>query len=95
MGHWEMTTKVPKKEFKTWFPQHLSLGTEPRNKEGSKTQMLEEERRKWIQGGPRVVPRSTQGQQKTNKKWFKPWFPQHLSLGTKEQRRFQDSDTGE
>jgi hypothetical protein len=27
MGHWEMTTKVPKKEFKTWFPQHLSLGT--------------------------------------------------------------------
>jgi hypothetical protein len=31
---------------------------------------------------------------KTPKDEFKTYFPQHLSLGTHEQRRFQDPDAG-
>jgi hypothetical protein len=47
MGHWEMTTKVPKKRVQKLVPS-TSEPWNQRTKKVPKTQMLEEERRKCI-----------------------------------------------
>jgi hypothetical protein len=56
--------------------------------------MLDEEGKQYIQGDPRLGTKAHLWVNKKNKTIVQTWLPQHLSLGTKEQRRAQDPDAG-
>jgi hypothetical protein len=90
-GHWNITTKKqPQEQFKTWFPQHLSLGTKEQRRfqEPDVGGRVNKGYARWPKGGTKAYL----GAARKKSKIFQTQFRQHLSLGTKEQRRFLDPD---